>query len=113
MHELALCHSMIEIIEREAVLQAFQRVKVVRLEFGALSCVEPEALRFCFDTATQGTIAEGARLEIITVPAEARCRDCGADRAFRRWGAACPECGGLRLDVRSGDQMRIKDLEVY
>ena len=31
------------------------------MEIGVLSCVEPEALRFCFGTVTQGTVAEGAR----------------------------------------------------
>lgn len=112
MHELTLCQNMVEIIEREAVLQAFERVEAVRLEIGALSCVEPEALRFCFDTATHGTVAEGAELEIIAVAAEARCRDCGAEQAFRRWGAGCAACGGHRLDVRGGTEMRIKDLEV-
>lgn len=113
MHELTLCHSLVEIIEQEAVLQSFQRVETVRLEIGALSCVEPEALRFCFDTATQGTVADSARLEIITVPAEARCRDCDAEQSFHRWAAACTACGGHRIDVRGGDQMRIKELEVH
>ena len=112
MHELALCQNVIEIIEREAVLQSFARVEAVRLEIGMLSCVEPEALRFCFDSATHGTVAEGAELEIIAVPAEARCRDCGAEQAFRHWAAECTACGGHRLDVRGGNQMRIKDLEV-
>ena len=113
MHELALCNGMVEIIEREAVQQAFQRVETVRLEIGALSCVSPEALRFCFDTVTRDTIAAGARLEIDTVPAEARCRDCGAVRAVYEWGTDCPACGGHRLELRGGDQMRIKNLEVY
>ena len=113
MHELTLCRNMVEIIEQEAVRQSFQRVETVRMEIGALSCVEPEALRFCFGTVTRGTVAEGARLEIIMTPAEARCRDCGAERAVDRWGTACRACGGHRLDLRGGDRMRIKDMEVH
>lgn len=112
MHELALSNSMVEIIEREAILQVFDRVDTIRLEIGALTCVEPEALRFCFDTATQGTVAQGARLEIVTVPGEARCCDCGEAHAIRRWGVPCTACGSYRLDVRGGDEMRIKELEV-
>lgn len=113
MHEMALSQRMVEIIEREATLQTFQRVETVRLEIGALSCVEPEAFLFCFDTVTQGTVAEGARLEIITVPGDAWCPDCHARLPICQWGAACPECGGIRLEVRGGTQMRIKDLEVH
>lgn len=112
MHELVLSHSLVEIIEREAILQDFEWVETVRLEIGVLTCVEPEALKFCFDASTKGTVAEGARLEIISVPAEASCRDCGTKRAIRVWGAACTACGGHRLDVHGGDQLRIKDLEV-
>ncbi|BCX81763.1 hypothetical protein MIT9_P1343 [Methylomarinovum caldicuralii] len=42
--------------EAEAERQGFSRVERV----GALSCVEPEALCFCFDAVTAGSIAEGA-----------------------------------------------------
>jgi hydrogenase nickel incorporation protein HypA/HybF len=103
---------MVDIIEREAVLQAFDRVETVRLEIGMLSCTEPDALRFCFDTATKGTVADGARREIIAVPARVLCQDCGAEATVERWGAGCPACDGYSLKIRGGDQMRIKDLEV-
>jgi len=110
---MALSQRMVEIIEREASLQSFQRVETIRLEIGALSCVEPEALRFCFDTVTRGTVADGARLEIHTVPGEARCRDCDARQPVSEWGGPCRTCGGVRLEVQGGTQMRIKDLEVH
>lgn len=113
MHELALCHSMVQIIEQQAALQDFQRVEIVRLEIGALTCVEPEALRFCFDTVTRGTLAEGAAIDIVTVPAVARCRDCGAEQTIHRWSTACSSCGGYRLDIRGGDRMQIKEMEVH
>ncbi len=113
MHELTLCRNLVGIIEQEAIRQSFQRVETVRMEIGVLSCVEPEALRFCFGTVTRGTVAEGARLEIIMMPAEAQCRDCGAERAVDRWGTACQACGSHQLDLHGGDRMRIKDMEVH
>ena len=61
MHELTLCRNMVEIIEQEAILQSFQHVETVRMEIGVLSCVEPEALRFCFDTVTPGGRSPRAR----------------------------------------------------
>ena len=113
MHELTLCRNMVDIIEQEAILQSFQRVETVRMEIGVLSCVEPEALHFCFDTVSRGTVAEGARLEIVMMPAQARCRDCGAEHTVDQWGTACHACGGYRLDLCGGDRMRIKDMEVH
>ena len=34
----------------------------------------PDAIRFCFDLCSEGTVAEGAELEIIETPGPARCR---------------------------------------
>ena len=112
MHELSLSQNVIGIIEEQAVLQDFDCVLKVRIEIGALSCVEPEALIFCFEAVTRGTLAEGARLEILKVPGQALCSDCEAVVPMSRRGEPCPRCDGYRLELRAGDEIRIKDLEV-
>lgn len=40
MHELSLCQSAVEIIQRQAEQHDVKRVTAVWLEIGALSCVE-------------------------------------------------------------------------
>lgn len=112
MHEMSLCESVLAIIDRTAQRQGFRRVTAVWLEIGALSGVEPEALRFCFDAVTQGSLAEGARLEIIDAPGEAWCASCECNVTVSQWYDACPRCGRHTLSFVSGDQMRIKELEV-
>lgn len=112
MHELSLSQGMVAIIEGEAAIHDFSRVFRVRLEVGALSCLEPEALGFCFDTVTRGTLAEGATLEILTVPGRAWCQDCDVAVPISQLGAPCPRCGRYRLRIQAGDEIRIKDLEV-
>jgi hydrogenase nickel incorporation protein HypA/HybF len=57
MHEMSLCQGMVQIIEEKAKAHAYTRVRTVRLEIGPLATVEPEAMRFCFDAATRGTLA--------------------------------------------------------
>jgi hydrogenase nickel insertion protein HypA len=78
MHELSLCLELIRVIEDHARRQSFHRVRLVRLEVGALAGIEIEALRFGFTAATQGTLAEAAVLEIEQPPGLAGCLDCGA-----------------------------------
>lgn len=112
MHEMALCESILQIIEEEARAQGFVRVKRVRLEAGPLSGVEPEALRFGFDAVTRGSLAEAATLEIIEAPGEAWCFSCGRTVIIESRGSPCPACGGWLLQVTGGEQLRIKDLEV-
>lgn len=112
MHEMALMGGVLRILEEQARAQAFSRVTVVRLECGALSHAEPEALEFCFAAASPGTLAEGARLEILRPPGQAWCMDCCESVEIAARGDACPRCGGYKLHVTGGDELRVKDLEV-
>lgn len=112
MHEMALTESLVELIEDESRKQGFTRVRVVRLEIGALGCVDPEAIRFCFDAVARGGVVEGARLEIIAVPGEGWCLDCSKSVPVHERFGACPECGGYHVQVTSGEDMRVKELEV-
>ena len=112
MHELALAESMLAIAERAARGNGAERILAVRLEIGALSQVEPEALHFCFDAVTRGSLAEYARLEIVTIPGEAWCMPCAAAVPLSALGRPCPTCGSYQLSVTRGDAMRVKEIEV-
>jgi hydrogenase nickel incorporation protein HypA/HybF len=112
MHEMSLAEGMLQIVEDTARKNGAAKVTAVRLELGALSHVEAEALRFCFDAVARGGIAEGARLEIVTTPGRAWCMPCGDTVELARLGDACPRCGGYQLQVTQGEEMRLKDIEI-
>jgi hydrogenase nickel incorporation protein HypA/HybF len=112
MHEMALCEGVIEIIEREAERQNFAKVRAVWLEIGALSHVEPEAMRFCFSAVSRDTIAAAARFEIVSVPGAAWCMACAKTVPLQQRYEPCPHCGGHQLQVTAGDELRVKELEV-
>lgn len=108
MHELSLMESLVETIE-ERIGPAV--VRVVRLEVGTLSCVVPDALRFCFDICTSGTRLEGAALDILVVPGRARCHDCGVEAAVEGPVLLCA-CGSAHLELLAGQELRLKELEI-
>jgi hydrogenase nickel incorporation protein HypA/HybF len=112
MHEMALAESMLELVEQTARGHHAARVKTVWLEIGALSHVAPDALRFCFDAVTRGSIADGAQLDIITTPGVAWCMPCGETVPLARLGDACPRCGSYQLTLTQGDAMRVKEIEI-
>lgn len=112
MHELSLAYSAIDVIEEAAKRESFSRVKVLRMEIGRLSCVEPEALRFAFESAAAGTCADGAQLEIDLVSGSGACPACGAAVAMEQVYDLCPHCGGHPLRVLRGMEMRVKHLDV-
>ena len=111
MHEMALAESVLAIVEDAARREGLRRVRAVWLEIGQLSSVEPEAMRFCFDVVTRDSVAAGARLEIVTSAGAAWCLECSERVALAELGAACPRCGGYRLRVTEGAEMRVKELE--
>ena len=112
MHEMSLAEGVLAIIEDHAAKSGFARVKTVWLEIGALSGVETEAMRFCFDAVTRGSLAEGAALEIDATPGEAWCLPCGDRVALAQLGDPCPRCGSFQLTVTRGDAMRVKDIAI-
>lgn len=70
MHELSLAEETVRIVEDAARRDGFARVRTVFVEIGRDSCVMPEALAFCFESAAKGGVAEGARLEIARPPGD-------------------------------------------
>lgn len=112
MHEVSLCENIRELLEVEAREQLFTRVRQVWLDVGAFSCVEPDALRFAFDAVMQGSVAEGAALEIGSVGGRATCLNCGAAAEVTGRFDPCPACGQAALHVAGGDDLRIRKVEV-
>jgi hydrogenase nickel incorporation protein HypA/HybF len=112
MHEMSLAEGVLQIVEDTARANTARQVRAVLLEIGALSHVEVQALRFCFDAVTRGTVADGARLDVQAVPGRAWCMPCGESVALERLGDACPRCGSYQLQVTAGEEMKVKEVEV-
>jgi hydrogenase nickel incorporation protein HypA/HybF len=110
MHEMSIAESIVGIVEKTARGGGLTRVNAVRLEIGALAAVETGSLRFCFDSVTRGSLAEGAALEIDELPGAAWCFGCNTAVPIGARGDGCPRCGGARLQVTGGTEMRVKDI---
>src|SRR3954470_4313966 len=106
MHEMALVE---EIIDIAASARGEQRVLRIVLEVGKLSAVLPDALRFCFEVAREGTALAGAALEIVEVPGRGRCRACGAEVMLERPFGRCA-CTSTDLEWLAGEELRIKSM---
>jgi len=111
MHELSLAEHLRDILEEESRRQGFGRVHAVRLRVGRLSCVEPEAMRFCFQEVMRGSLAEGAVLEIHQVDGKGYCRRCERESDMPGLDHLCPGCQGP-LQVTEGMEIHVEDLIV-
>ncbi len=108
MHELGVTQQIVEIVLERA---AGGRVTKIVVEIGKLSAVLPDAVRFCFDVCCEGTALAGAVLEIVEPPGRARCRACAGEVTLERPFGRCG-CGSSDLDWISGEELRIREMEV-
>jgi hydrogenase nickel incorporation protein HypA/HybF len=111
MHEASICEHLLALLDQEARRHGVSRIVRLRLEIGRLSCLEPEALRFAFAVMAPGTIAEAAELQIDQPPVRATCQDCGASVAVDGRFGPCGSCGGDRLEMHGGAEMRLLEME--
>ncbi len=112
MHEMSICEGILNVLEAEAKTQEFTKVKRVILDIGVLAGVETHALEFSFEVVMHGSVAEGAKLEINEIEALAWCMQCAETVTIEQHYDPCPGCGSYQLQVSSGDEMKIKELEV-
>jgi hydrogenase nickel incorporation protein HypA/HybF len=108
MHELAITEGIVAAVTGKL---PDRKIKLVRLEIGALSGVVADSVRFCFDLVTEGTNLEGASLEITEPAASCRCRDCGSEFAPDGVIVLC-RCGSADVEVLSGADLRILSVQV-
>jgi hydrogenase nickel incorporation protein HypA/HybF len=111
-HEVSLVESIVDIVEDAHRQQAFSRVRTIWLQVGALGHAEPDALHFCFDAVTSGTIAEGAVLIIEISPGEGRCPACRHVVAITDRFSGCPVCASPDVRMIAGDELRVMEMEV-
>ena len=112
MHELSLVMHLLDVVAEHARSSDFLRVTSLKVEVGELACVEADAFRLCFEAASTGTVGEGAELHLEEVPARGRCEACGAEFGMQGLGQPCPACDSSRVEVLSGRELRLRELEV-
>jgi hydrogenase nickel incorporation protein HypA/HybF len=108
MHELSITRNIVAIVSDRA---QGRRVRRVTLEVGKFSGVMSRAIAFCFDAVAQGTVLEGASLDIREVEGRARCSACGTEFEMPTLYAACA-CGSRRLHCLQGEELIVKTMEL-
>lgn len=109
LHELSIAESVVRI----AIEQADgRRVSKVQMKVGHLRQVVPSALTFSFELLAEGTLVEGAELEMEGIPAAGRCRDCGAESQLGNFPLQCRACGGFELEILTGEELLVESLEL-
>ena len=112
MHELAISENILKVIVPAAEKANAKRIISVRMHIGEVSGVIPSLLEKAFAVASEGTMAEGAKLVFEISPTIVHCCDCGEDGETDKLTRACKKCGSFNVKIVSGREYFIEDLEV-
>ncbi len=112
MHELAITENILNIVVDHATQANASRVISLKLKIGQLSSFVDDSVQFCWNLLSQGTICEGAELQITRIAAEFECLDCGRRFPFERELAPCPGCGGMRARLNAGEELEVSSIEI-
>ena len=112
MHELSIAMQIVE--SASHAIEAYEDAQVtkVHVRIGALSGVIPEALRFAWDMATDGSRLAGSTLHIEEVAAAAWCPTCEQEVETEGYRMKCPACGSPTPRVVRGRELEILSLEL-
>ena len=110
MHELGIVYEVIKIVDEFSKENDIKKVEKIILEIGQLSQAIPRFIEECYPAAVDETMYEDTKLEIIVIPANAKCQTCSQEYNIIEHRKVCPECGGETFDLISGEEFNIKEI---
>jgi hydrogenase nickel incorporation protein HypA/HybF len=112
MHEMSIAQNLLEIIREEMVKHDASVLKSIRLNIGQMSAIVPASLSFCFEIMTSGTELEGAELIMDIIPLRGVCKTCNEAFEIKDYVFECPHCCSREVDIISGQDLSIVEMEV-
>ncbi len=115
MHEMSIAQNLLEIIRQEMAKNGMTKLHTVKMKYGRMASVVPEAMETAFMAVTIKTDLDGAVLELEEIPVTLQCSECGhefspTDRDLLLY--PCPQCGqDFGHTVKTGRELYIEYIE--
>ena len=115
MHEFSICQSLIESILSEldkVEHDEIKRLLKVRIAVGELRQIVPAYLKEAYSILAKDTAADGAEMEIRSLPVRGKCKTCGWEGNMPDFNFCCKKCGSENAEIVGGRELYIENLEV-
>jgi len=111
MHEMSIAVQLVDQVVKATNANEVKRVTHVTIDVGLMQLVVPEALQMAFESAAEGTIADGATLAINEVDVDAYCRSCGEKYVPDIANYVCPNCSKADAEIIKGKDIVLTSIE--
>lgn len=111
MHEIGVLSEAIKVVERVAIENNVEKVKLVTLEIGELTGYLPVFFEKYFPVLTEDKpLFDGCELKLETVRGEGLCKDCHALFNVLKNEGVCPKCGSRNKTILGGQEFKVKEI---
>ena len=105
MHEFSIVEALLEQVDAIAHEHQFVKVVDVQVEIGQLKLVIPEMMQTAFAAASQGTLCEGAHLQLTEKRLRIQCEDCQTAFFAHIDDVRCPLCRHTNVTMLEGNDI--------
>lgn len=109
---MAIARNIINIAVSAAEKEGALKITRVNVIAGELRGIVPSQLIFNFGLMAENTIAGGAYLNLEIIPVVGRCRKCQEEFVVKDYPYLCTKCRSVDIQMVSGTELRVKDIEV-
>lgn len=82
----------------------------VRLHVGVLQRLDRSVFDQAFALIGDGSVADGAAVEVVDVAVGVRCRDCRTTATGDELITSCPGCAGHDMELTAGDDLVLESI---
>lgn len=111
MHEFSIAESIIESIVNAALKEKLTKIEKVTLIVGSFTSVNNDSLMFAMDALKKEHSLENMKVEILDIPLEVKCRECGSTTLPEDVFLMCSDCGSTNVEIIHGKELYIKSIE--
>ena len=113
MHELGIVMQVIDQVDNVAAESKIEKVTKIIMEIGEVSSVIPNIFTDAFEWAKKkSNYLKDSELELIILKGITYCRDCKKTYDTVEYAKKCPYCGSMDTYLVTGNEIKIKSIEV-
>jgi hydrogenase nickel incorporation protein HypA/HybF len=112
MHELSVSENILDIAIRHAERAEATKINDLYLVIGDLSSIIDDSVQFYWDIITKDTIAEESTLHFKRIHTVLECKKCNQKYQPNGKDLACPSCGGVQINIVSGNEFYLESINV-
>ena len=122
-HEFSMSSEIFRRVLEEARRKKADKVIEIKIVIGELTFLNHDQIRFWIKELSKGTIAENAKVIIVSRKSRIKCRKCGFEGELKMRDDPmyhimtptfkCPKCGSHEIDIIAGREVMVKGIKIF